>query len=314
MVLIFSFIAFLGFILLGPERALAWGPATHLSLAFAALERLSVVKPSLYLLLSKYIYDFLYGCLAPDIVLGKRFARYTNHCHDWKLAARILKEVASPQNKAFAFGYLSHLAADTVSHNQFVPFQIVSTYTSRTVRHVYWELRFDCVMDPYMWQVAKSVVREAQHRNNKPLQTALEKTFLSFKTAEKVFNGYLVLGRINRWQRLIRYYSTKSKWGLSQKSVDHYYQQSLEAVMELFTRWPNAPVVELDPMGRESLALAKKARRLLRASLKQKSRRPSLPRFLRNARSQGLFPLLSGLMRHGRPPVVPPDFPHSVQH
>lgn len=306
---------FLGFIFFDPEQALAWGPATHLSIAFAALDRLSVLKPALHLLLAKYGYDFLYGCLASDMVLGKRFARYRTHCHNWKVALRILQEAATPANKAFAFGYLSHLAADTVSHNRFVPSQIVATFTNRTVRHVYWEVRFDSLLDQNMWHVAKTVVRNAQQRNHRLLRGVLEKTSLSFKTAETVFNGYLLLGRINRWQRLIRYHSTKSKWELPQKSVDDYLRQSLDAVLEVLLNGAGAPCVKLDPMGRESLVLAKKTRRLLRAALKRKGRTlpsrgkpvfsPLIPARLpssssaprQNARGRAPIHFLSDLMR-----------------
>ena len=39
--------------------------------------------------------------------------------------------------------FLAHLAADTVAHNYFVPYQtVVSFHRSRT-RHAYWELRYE---------------------------------------------------------------------------------------------------------------------------------------------------------------------------
>ena len=35
----------------------------------------------------------------------------------------------------FAYGYLSHLAADVYSHNHFVPVQLVTSFEARTLRH-----------------------------------------------------------------------------------------------------------------------------------------------------------------------------------
>jgi len=45
--------------------------------------------------------------------------------------------------RAFAFGYLAHLAADTVAHNYFVPRQLAVTSSTSSLGHSYWESRFE---------------------------------------------------------------------------------------------------------------------------------------------------------------------------
>ena len=45
--------------------------------------------------------------------------------------------------RAFALGYLAHLAADSVAHNYFVPKQLAITSSTSALGHSYWESRFE---------------------------------------------------------------------------------------------------------------------------------------------------------------------------
>ena len=301
-------IATLGFVFAAiffvPDPAWAWGPATHMSLALAALDKLSALKPTLYALLNAHMADYLYGCLSSDILLGKRFARYQNHCHNWDVGRKLLKEATSPKQKAFALGYLSHLAADTVSHNLFVPSQIILNFASRTVRHLYWELRFDALMDDQLWQLAKEAIRRVHRDHDQLLRKTLAKTSIHFATGQQLLRGYLMLSRVNRWKRLIRSYSIKSNRELPAKSVADYYDSSLNAVVELLTLGQRASCLKLDPTGRLSLARAKQLRRTLRRSLRETNfgtiagrGQPSIPTSAPASRPEDL----SGPAKLGRP-------------
>ena len=262
--------------LLGIEEALAWGPATHLSVSLSALNRLPSIDPGLYIFLSKYLYDYLYGCLSSDIIMGKRFISYKKNCHNWQVGMALLKEATTPGQRAFAYGYLTHLAADTVSHNSYIPSQIILAFSTHTLRHTYWEMRFDAMMDKEMWQLTKSILRQARRRNNPLLMDVLPTHPLSFKTGEKIFNGYLLLGRLERWQRLIRFYSSKSRWSLPPGLVEDYHRRATQVAVDILTQGEGAPCLSLDPMGRESLSWAKNLRRQLRSALKGK-RPPASP-------------------------------------
>lgn len=269
MLLIAALTVAIGAIFFAPDSAWAWGPVTHTSLALAALDKLSVIKPSLYALLNAHMADYLYGCLSSDILLGKRFARYQNHCHNWNVGRKLLKGAESPKQKALALGYLSHLAADTVSHNLFVPSQIILNFTDRTARHIHWELRFDARMDARLLHLAKEVIRQVHRDHDQLLRKTLTKTPIRFTTGQQVLRGYLIFARLNRWQGLIPSYSIKSDRELPDKLVAEYHARSLETVVELLTVGRKAPCLKLDPTGRESLASAKKLRRTLRLSARE---------------------------------------------
>src|SRR5512133_2684217 len=104
-----------------PSEAHAWGPLAHLSFSAQALASLGAVQPSMRGLLQDFGHDFLYGSLAADIVVGKNMARYVYHCHNWRVGFNVFKQARPGAEQAFSLGFLSHLAADTVAHNYFVP-------------------------------------------------------------------------------------------------------------------------------------------------------------------------------------------------
>ena len=127
-----------------PSEALAWGPVTHLVHGAMVLERLPVLPPDVAGLLRRFPYEYLYGCIGADIVQAKKFTKslYT-HCHHWQTGWTVLDGAGTESEQAFARGYLSHLASDTFSHNYYLPVRLIRSFRSGSMRHVYWEARFD---------------------------------------------------------------------------------------------------------------------------------------------------------------------------
>ena len=120
-----------------PDAAFAWGPATHLELGKTMLENTKLLIPPARALLEAYPYDFLYGNISADIVVGKNLVEELKHCHNWKIGFKLLKKAESDSQRAFVYGYLSHLAADTIAHNHFIPEMMIRSFSSRTLRHIY---------------------------------------------------------------------------------------------------------------------------------------------------------------------------------
>ncbi|MFN2384103.1 MAG: zinc dependent phospholipase C family protein, partial [Gemmatimonadota bacterium] len=146
-------------LLLGtPEPLWAWGPTTHAWLGSQVLGNLGVLPLVIRELLAAHPYQYLYGSLSADITLAKRYVHFSRHCHNWTIGYEILDRATTPPLKAFALGYLSHLAADTIAHNVFVPRRLVATPYTRNVGHTYWEYRFDRAHDEQYLRLAREVV------------------------------------------------------------------------------------------------------------------------------------------------------------
>ena len=264
MIFILTFAFALVVLLFLPDNVLAWGPATHMQLGWNILNNLSMIIGPVRSLIEAYPYDYLYGCISADIVVGKRFARELNHCHNWNVGFKVLDKADSQSQKAFAYGYLSHLAADTIAHNHFVPEKMVTAYSTRLLRHFYWELRFDAMADRMVWNLPYKIMEQVHQDNDPLLERVIWDTLLSFKTNKTIFNNVLLLHRMEQWHKMINKLSSYSRWGLHEEDVTIYYQRSFNAVIDIMNNHQNAGCLIEDPAGRKNLAMAKRLRRRMK--------------------------------------------------
>ena len=70
---------------------------------------------------------YMVATLLADVIIGKKWSRRRKKCHDWAAGWRLLENSHDDRTTAFAHGFITHLAADTVAHNHFIPEQIVRT-------------------------------------------------------------------------------------------------------------------------------------------------------------------------------------------
>ncbi len=251
-------------LLFWPDDAFAWGPATHLQLGWHVLSNPALLIAPVRALLEAFPYDYLYGCISADIVVGKRFTRELHHCHNWHVGFKVLDRANSPSQKAFAYGYLSHLAADTIAHNYYVPEKMVTSYSTRFLRHIYWEMRFDALADKIVWDLPRRIMKDVHEDNDPLLESVLENTLLSFNTNKTIFNNFMLIHRMEQWHKMINTLSSFSRWVLHKEDVDIYYQNSLNAILDLLQNHNMAMCIKDDPAGRKNLALAKRLRKKLK--------------------------------------------------
>lgn len=248
-----------------PEKAFAWGPVTHLQLGIEALRHTSLLGHSLRMVLEAFPYDYLYGCIGADIIFAKGLAKIHDHSHNWLVGFSVLEEADSPPQEAFAYGYLSHLAADTVAHNYFIPECYVRTYPTKTLRHAYWEVRFDSLEKSDLWTLAREIVRLPQHEeDDELLERVVKRTLFSFKTDKRIFSSLLVLNRMEQWQRMLDTLSEKSVWTLTASDASKYRRLSLKNTLDFLMHLERAACMKMDPTGQDALLSAKWIRRNLR--------------------------------------------------
>ncbi len=251
-------------VLLFPAAAHAWGPATHLELGQAVLNNTRLIIPPVRALIEAFPYDFLYGNISADIVVGKNLVEELKHCHNWKIGFKLLKRAEDRAQKAFAYGYLCHLAADTIAHNHYIPEMMIRSFSARTLRHIYWEMRFDALADKKVWQLPKKMVKEIHDCNDLLLDSVIEDTPLSFKTNKRIFSSLMSLNRFRQWHRMLNLLSSSSRWSLEGEEKEKYFVASLEAVTEILIYSQKAPCIKKDPTGKHSLNAAKFIRKKLK--------------------------------------------------
>lgn len=260
-------------IFLLPDVALAWGPAMHLSFGAEILTLLSPLLPTIAKILERHKNDFLYGCLAPDITLGKRFVEYTHHCHNWDVGLSVLREAGeNPSKQAFAYGYLCHLATDTIAHNYFVPFQLIASYPTRMLQHTYWEMRVDTFADREMWTLAyKLAEKYDESAHDKLLDKTLKKTFFSFKTNRLIFGHLLLLQNLKNWRRVTKLLHKTSRFELKKEDLEEYKKLSIAAIYDFLNKSVASQTYFNDPSGLNAIDLARTIRRQLKLGEKKRT-------------------------------------------
>lgn len=253
-------------VLLAPGEAHAWGPVTHLVHGATVLSRLSTLAPALQEILRTHGESYLYGCVGADIIQAKKFTRDLRyHCHSWTVGWQVLAGSRDDAERAFAYGYLTHLAGDTYSHNYFVPLQLLVSYRARALKHVYWEARFDAMQPPADWQRVRAVVSRGYPGCDDLMERTVERTLFSFKTNKRIFNSVMALHRLEQWRRLMQRVGTRSRYPLGRDEVRRYDTLCGEAALDMLRRGRDARCVGADPTGRENLARAELIRKRLRA-------------------------------------------------
>lgn len=253
----------LAWILLVPEPVFAWGPATHVALGEALLGSLYLVPPAIQGLLGRFPLHFLYGSIAADISLAKKYVPEGRHCHNWSVGEEILASADSEPLAAVGYGYLAHLAADTVAHNVFVPRQLLLTSTTQALGHAYWEHRMDMHVGEEFLGKARHLVVENDHSEADALfDDVLSRTIFSFQTNRRIFRGMIRFQGHDRWQRIFEKVLAKSRFDLPDPAVEQYFQVAFDHVVGYLRDRGASPAGALDPVGDLPLRLAKKVRRL----------------------------------------------------
>ena len=253
-------------IALTPSDLFAWTPGTHIHLGEAVLRSLTLLPAGTAALLRTYPQDFLSGSIAADTSMAKKYAPAGRHCHSWAVGFEIYERARDEALRTFALGYLSHLAADVVAHNFFVPRQLTVTSSTSTVGHSYWESRFETHLGDAAARRARDVILLDHSRADAHLDDILSPTIFSTSTNRRLFRGMVHVTDSESWQRIYRIMAENSRWGLARPEVEVHLTRSFNYVIDLLAHLDQSESYQFDPSGDEALRLAK---RLRRASLRR---------------------------------------------
>jgi hypothetical protein len=243
-----------------PSQAHAWTPGTHIYLAESVLAHLRLLPGPVADLLRAFPFDFLYGNIAADSSIAKKYAPVGRHCHFWHVGQEIHDLAATDALRAFGLGYLAHLAADTVAHNYFVPRQLMVTSSTASFGHSYWETRVELHLGDAYAKAAKDVILLNHAQADQHLDRIISPTLFSVRTNRRLFRGMVRLTETDSWQRAAQAAREVSRWDLTDEDVERHLGLSFDHVVDVLAdRAP--PARHLDPSGEIPLATAKERRR-----------------------------------------------------
>ena len=254
-------LAALALVALTPDTAWAWTPGTHVFLGEAVLRSLHLVPAHVADLLRAFPYDFLYGSIAADTSIAKKYAPVGRHCHFWNIGQEIFDQARDEPLRAFGLGYLAHLAADSVAHNYFVPRQLAVTASTAALGHSYWESRIDTHLSSTFSRRARELIMRDHARSDDHLDRILSPTIFSTPTNRRIFRGMVHVADSESWQRIFALMTENSRWDLTDEQVDRHLTRSFDFIVDWLRRGEQSEPFKLDPSGDEPLRIAKRVRR-----------------------------------------------------
>lgn len=246
-----------------PAHAWAWGVGAHLQFGAEILGSLHALPEATAAVLRAWPHDFLYGCISADITLAKKYTHHSKHCHSWRMGKKILAAAKNDAQRACGYGYLAHLAADSVAHGYFVPFKLVRTYNTVIHRHAYWEMRFESRVPEDIWVLARNVARRKFRQHDAMMRMVLSDTIFSFRTNKQFFNSLLLINRLQQWHQVLRAMESSSRWRINDTDHEEYLMHSVQAMFSVLSEGEDSPFMRADPTGERALVAAAALRKNL---------------------------------------------------
>lgn len=246
--------------LLLPDSAYAWTPGTHIFLGQTVLNAALGLPSGVGDLIRAFPFDFLYGNIAADTSFAKHYAPVNRHCHAWHVGQEVHDLARTDALRAFGLGYLSHLAADTIAHNYFVPRQLVLTSSTKSLGHSYWESRVETHLDHDYAHEARDIILMDHSPADAHLDQIISPTLFSIKTNRALFRGMVHLTRSRAWRTGMRAARDISRWDLTDFVVERHLALAFEHIMEMLSV-KQGRAQALDPNGTAALRRAKAMRR-----------------------------------------------------
>ncbi|ACS78095.1 conserved hypothetical protein [Maridesulfovibrio salexigens DSM 2638] len=252
LILFFTILLVLGF----AASCFAWGPGVHMAIGNAVLSNTMQLSDTVAKLLLSNSTLFLYGCLSADIFIGKGSKAKRLHSHNWQTGFNLLNESTDKHLKAYSLGYLSHLAADIIAHNYYVPNLMQQTRSGGRLSHVYIEMLADDRVD-WSAQDAARLFRRANQDADFNLRKHMDAKKYSFLFKKKVFHQTIGLLEYKAVSKSLKI-SKKVVPALRQAYLRSIIDYSYRLVVDMLNSPQNAVALNFDPIGAENIALAKK--------------------------------------------------------
>ena len=254
-ILLFFTISFL-YHLTFAEGAWAWGPAIHTVIACKILSEANQILPAIGAILQEYPLEYLYGSLSADFFIFKGQKKKEGHSHNWETGFRFMRETKGDREAAYAYGFFSHLAADVVAHNYFVPNLVQQASIWKRMGHLYWEARADSFVGPEYLRMARQVLSMENLGCDDLLKFAVGKRGKALKARKHLFTQSVKLSDFLAGSQPMVLVERGSRYTISREYQIFMIQISYRLVKNLLTHPSSAPCLSYDPIGSKNLRLA----------------------------------------------------------
>jgi Zinc dependent phospholipase C len=240
----------------------AWGPGHHLEFAERVYRRRRELLPKdVASLIDEEHEAYDYGNIAADIINFKAFGGAYSHCHRWTIIEDMRELATSPRDEAFILGYLSHLAADTIAHNHFVPYHLARYARTKGLGHLYWEMNADRFIPESRWdRVASLKAVPALDALDDLVNRTVPRKALSMSTNKLIFNHVLLVSEREHWRRGMARMHPMSKVSLTRGFLSIFQDAAVDRIRLALHPKGLRELVRIDANGKDAQRSAMKMR------------------------------------------------------
>ncbi len=209
-----------------------WGPGHHLEFSERVWRRRKELLPrDVAQLIDEERAAFDYGNIAADIINFKAYGGAYSHCHRWEIIDEMRSLAQSRRQEAFVAGYLSHLAADTIAHNHFVPYHLARYARTKGLGHLYWEMNADRFVPDSRWaRVSALKSQDELFELDDLVNRTVPKKALSMRTNKIIFNHVLLVSERERWRHGMARIHPISKVSLSKGFLARFQDAAVDRI------------------------------------------------------------------------------------
>lgn len=243
-----------------PQNAFAWGPAIHTVISCSILDGLKFILPDIAAILRRYPLEYIYGSLSADFFIGKGNKKKEGHSHNWEAGFNILGKAENEKEAAYAYGFLSHLAADVVAHNYFVPDLIGRYLMLKKLGHIYSEVVADKFAGTYYIKMAGNVLSKKNLGCDRILKAAVLANSRALETKRQIYTGSVKVSDYIYCLPQVSYVYEHSPYKISEDYMCSMIDLSYKLVKDLLSFPESSPCLSHDPIGENNLREAGKHR------------------------------------------------------
>ncbi len=238
------------------ENAFAWGPAIHTVISCSILDGLRNIAPDIAGILRQYPLEYIYGNLAADFFIGKGNKRKEGHSHNWEAGFKILGEAGEEREAAYAYGFLSHLAADVVAHNYFVPDLIYRFIALKKFGHLYSEAVADKAAGSFYLKMAGDILSSKHLDCDKMLKAAVLANSNGLKAKKQIFTQSVKMSDYIYCSPQFSFVYDHSPYKISVEYIESMLNLSFKLVKDLLSNTDSSKCLSHDPIGEDNLRKA----------------------------------------------------------
>jgi Zinc dependent phospholipase C len=240
------------------DGAWAWGPAVHTVISCNMIGSCTQILPAIASIIQSFPHEYIYGGISADFFIGKGQKKKVGHSHNWETGFKFLSEVNNDKEAAYAYGFLSHLAADVVAHNYFVPDLIHRVSIWKRMGHFYSEAVADKFVDPVYLKIARDVLAMDHIVCDRLLKSAAVRNGYGLRAKKHLYAQSV---RISDYLYCLPVFSDleiNSSYNVEDEYMAFMIELSFRLVKDLLSYPDSSACLSHDPIGSDNLRLARR--------------------------------------------------------